>query len=137
MLQGHGRILSYDDAKAALDVPAVAADEAAADLPAPDGNALADAVAAAVYTVATLTLGQIVTLWNYLKGGTLDEAGSVLGVTKQRAGYLLRSGLARLGVAEVLAADTPASRRLFAIQRAARAAIRERGRAVTVRMDGD
>lgn len=137
MIQGHGRVFSFDsyaggladtsaEEEAGCVVEAVAAEVGEtrdAEAVAADAERLADAVAAVVYTVATLTLGQVVTVWNHLKGGTLDEAGNVLGVTKQRAGYLLHSGLARLGVAEVLAADTPASRKLQAIQCAAREAV--------------
>ena len=142
MIQGHGRVFSFDSyaggladtsaeegeeeaAETGCAVEAIAAEEGEtrdAGAVAADAERLADAVAAVVYTVATLTLGQVVAVWNHLKGGTLTEAGDVLGVTKQRAGYLLHSGLARLGVAEALAADTPASRKLQAIQRAAREA---------------
>lgn len=131
MIQGHGRVEAWGTGANLADIPAAAADDAAeagadANRTAADGDGLADTVAAVVYTVAALSFGQVVAVWNHLRGGRLADAGKLLGVGKQRAGYLLHSGLARLGVADVLTAGTPASRKLQAIQRAARKVTRAR-----------
>ena len=127
MIQGHGRIESWGTGANLGDVPAAAVEvEAGADRPAADGDALARAVRRTVYGVALLTLGEVVTVWNHVRGGSLADAGALLGVTKQRCNTLLHSGLARLGVADVWTVDNPARRKLFAIQRAARRAVQER-----------
>lgn len=130
MLQGHGRVEVWGTGANLVDVPAAAAVEveAGAVTSAIDGEALAEAVTVAVYGFATLTLGEVVTVWNHLRGGTLEEAGAMLGVTKQRCNTLLHSGLSRLGVADVWTVDNPARRQLQAIQRAAQKVARARER---------
>lgn len=117
--QGHGRVVSYNDAAIhSRTEPETDAVET--------GGGLAEAVSAAVYSVATLTLGEVVSVWNHLRGGSLSDAGSILGVTRQRCNALLHSGLARLGVADVWTADSPARRKLFAIRRLAGQVTRRR-----------
>ena len=127
MIQGHGRVEVWGTGANLADVPA-AKGEAKADTFAADGEALAQAVAATVYNVATLSLGEVVTVWNHVRGGSLADAGALLGVTKQRCNTLLHSGLARLGVADVWTVDNPARRQLQAIQSEARKVTRERER---------
>jgi len=104
--QGHGRILSYNDCLAwggdgeAVDGEVEEAVEVEADTEAEEdaGGEEAAILRPFLYAVARMKLGQVVALWNALRGGTLRDAAEWLGISRVAVRNHLLHGLRELGV---------------------------------------
>jgi hypothetical protein len=106
MEQGHGRVLSYNDCLARGEDGEAVDGEVEESVEVETDTAMeedAEDEEAAIlrpflYAVARMKLGQVVALWNALRGGTLRDAAEWLGISRVAVRNHLLHGLRELGV---------------------------------------